>query len=430
MSEPRHEITDLTSAAGELSFQARIDGGAMRVWFRTETPVVPPADAALAACLIPAMASGGSLAVSQPVSPRILRTQREYQAIQRAWSLDWDYGAEPLLEVDVQAPPRGPAERPEGRVAAFFSGGVDSWSTVLANPDVTDLIFVHGFDLIPGMPHHAGLGDEVEARLREAAAAVDLRLHVVETNLREFSDPLARWEVYNGTALAAAALLFESIFERVLIASDTDHQMQVPVGTARMVDQLWSSEGLEIVDDGGRFSREQRLRLIAEHPVVQRTLRVCWENLGGAYNCGRCRKCLMTMVSLEALGLRDRFATFPAELDLARLDDFEIVQPISLTLWEDVLDTVRAAGRSDLEHAVAPMVAGGKVALGLPDSYRGRKATGLAAALRDAAQRTALAEAREAEARRQLDIVLSSSSWRLTAPLRQLAGRRRKRPTQ
>jgi hypothetical protein len=419
------EIAELRSAPGELSFTARVGGEEKELFFRTETPVVPPADAALAACLIPAMRSGGTLTVSAPVSPRVLRTQREYQAIQQAWSLDWDHDEEPLREVEVAAAARPPAERRRGRIAAFFSGGVDSWSTVLANPDVTDLIFVRGLDLIPGAPQHADLGDLAEARLREAAGALELPIHVLETNVRELSDPLVRWEAYNGSVLAAIALFFEPLFERVLIAGDTDHRMQSPIGTARMVDQLWSSETLEIVVDGGRFNREQRLRLIAGHPVVQRTLRVCWENRGGAYNCGRCRKCLLTMVPLEAIGMRDRFSTFPAELDLSALDSVSAHSPIALTLWEDVLDTVRQTERGDLERAVAPVVAAGKRSLELPDSYRGRSSADLTVALREAARQAEAAEAREAEARRRLEAVLSSRSWRVAAPLRRLAGRLR-----
>ena len=92
-----------------------------------------------------------------------------------------------------------------GRVAAFFSGGVDSWATVLANPDVTDLIFVRGIDLLPRLTHQEDLADEVEARLRGVADELGLPLHVVETNLRELSDPLARWETYYGCAVAAVA---------------------------------------------------------------------------------------------------------------------------------------------------------------------------------------------------------------------------------
>jgi hypothetical protein len=310
---PRHEIAELVRAPGKLSFEARIAGvERRRLWLRSSTPVTPPADAALAACLMPAMRNGGTLALGDRVSPRLLRSQREYQAVQRTWSLAWRYGEDPLREVVVTAPPRAPGEGPCGRVATFFSGGVDSWSTLLANPDVTDLIFIRGHDLLAGAEHQRNLAGEVERRLREAAAELGLPLHVVDTNLRELSDPLVRWEAYNPSVMAAVALFFEPLFERVLIASDTDHETQPPLGTARLVDHLWSTERLEIADDGGRFSREQRLQRIVDHPVVQRTLRVCWENPGGAYNCGRCRKCMLTMVPLEATGKRELIANLPA----------------------------------------------------------------------------------------------------------------------
>ncbi len=370
---PHHEIAELTRAPGELSFAARVGAEPRGLWIRSATAVTPPADPALAMCLMPAMRSGGTLALGERVSPRLLRTQREFQAIQRAWSLAWASDGGPLREVEVQAPPRALEARQEGRVAAFFSGGVDSWSTILANPEITDLIFVRGIDLLPKLAHQADLADRVEARLRDAAAALGLPLHVVETNVRELSDPLVPWEAYSACPLVAVALFFEPLFGRILIAGDTDHETQVRAGPSRMVDQLWSTERLEIVDDGGRFSREQRLQRIVSHPVVQRTLRVCWENPGGAYNCGRCRKCLLTMVSLEAIGARERIATFPAELDLSLFAGFEITQEISLVLWEDVLTTTRLAGRPDLERAVEPMIVRGRRNLGLPASHRARR---------------------------------------------------------
>jgi len=158
---PHHEIAALSRVPGELSFEAHIDGEAERLWIRSRTAVMPPADPALAMCLMPAMRGGGVMTMSDRVSPRLLRTQRDFQAIQSAWSLDWDFGNEPLREVEVNAPRRAPIATPGGRVAAFFSGGVDSWSTVLGNPDITDLIFVRGVDLLPRLAHQEGLAEEV-----------------------------------------------------------------------------------------------------------------------------------------------------------------------------------------------------------------------------------------------------------------------------
>jgi hypothetical protein len=370
---PSQAIADLTCAPGELSFEARIGGASERVWLRTDAPFTPTADAALAACLMPAMRSGGTLKVDAPVSPRILRSQREFQAIQLAWSLDWGFGEMSLQEVEVIASARQlEAASGKGRVAAFFSGGVDSWSTVIANPDITDLIFVRGFDLVPGAVHQAELAGEVEGRLGEAAQALGLPLHRVETNLRHLSDPLLVWDTYFGCAVSAVALFLAPLFERVLIAGDSDFEVQAMLGANHLVDQLWSTERLEIVDDGGRRSRMERLRAVAGHPVARRTLRVCWENRGGAYNCGHCRKCLMTMSGLEAIGALDQVETFPAELDLEAVAAIRTGHQVLLTLWEDLLDATRESGRPELESAVGEAVAASRRELGLPPGYRRR----------------------------------------------------------
>lgn len=304
--DERHQILELERTPGEMSFEARIGGDSRQIWLRGGNQV-PSADAALAAALMPAMRDGGVLEIGDPISPRLLRTQREFQAVQMAWSLDWPYGSMPLREVEVRAPARSaPARRPSGRVAAFFSGGVDSWATVLDNPDVTDLVFVRGFDLLPEAAHQAALADEVEARLRAAAKAVGRPLHVVETNLRQLSDPLLPWEAYFGCADVAAAHFLAPSFDRVLISTDSDYEVQERFGIAWMVSQAWSTEELEIVETCGRFSRAQRLERIVSNPVVRSSLRVCWENRGGAYNCGRCSKCPLALCELEALACASR----------------------------------------------------------------------------------------------------------------------------
>ncbi|HET8954484.1 MAG TPA: hypothetical protein VFN18_02370 [Solirubrobacterales bacterium] len=395
MSTSTGAVTDLQASPGELSFTFDSGGERHRISFQTETPVLPASDGALAATLMPAMSRGCDLSLEVPVSARILRNQREFQAIQRLWSSRWPSDPHPLREIEVSAPTRvaeGPRER--GRVATFFSGGVDSWAAVIDNPDVTDLIFVRGLDLVPTWPQHQALGDEVEARLRKAAAELQLPLHVVTTDVRTFSDPILRWESFCPSVEAAIALFFEPLFERVLIANDSDYGNQAEVGASWQVDHLWSSEGLAIEDWGGRFGRVERLRRIADHPVVQETLRVCWVNPDGAYNCGRCPKCLATMIGLEAIGAREKIRTFPAEMDLEPLRSHPITTPLRLALWEDVLAAVEESGRTDLKEAVAPMVEAGRQAVGGPAA--------------------------------ELQTVLASSSWRLTAPLRRLGELRRR----
>ncbi|HET8536246.1 MAG TPA: glycosyltransferase family A protein [Solirubrobacteraceae bacterium] len=364
-----HAITDLRATPGELFFTARIGDREHGVWFRTDAPVTPNADAALAACLPLAMRFGGRLAFADPLSPRLLQRHREYQGVQRAWSRVWEFDVSELQEVEVAAPRRDPGAETAGRgVGAFFSGGVDSWSTLLDNPDITHVIFGRGLDL----PLDSPLTDEVESALRSAADELGIALITVETNLRELSDPLFPWVTYFVNGLMAMGLLLAPLFERVIIPVDLDHEMQMEFGSNLRIARLFSTEHLELFEDGGRFSREQKLARIARHPVVQRSLRVCWENRGGAYNCGVCRKCLMTLISLEALGVRERFETFPSDADLTLATQAAIKQISVLDLWQDVLDTTHAAAREDLEQLVGQIVEEGKRACGFGPAYRRR----------------------------------------------------------
>ncbi len=415
-SSPHHEIADACFAPGELTFEARLQGREpQQIWLRSDTEVEPYPEAALAAMLMPAMRTGGALTMSEPISPRILRMQREFQAIQRAWSREWVFEDPPLEEVEVTAPVR-PVERrdPTGRVAVFFSGGVDSWSTILGEPGVTDLIFVRGLDILPGFSHQEGLADRVEARLREAADALGLRLHSVDTNARELSEPNGpgfpeiRWESYYNSLLAAVALFLGPLFDRVLISTGLAYFNQSKIGASWMVDQLWGNENLEIADAGGLLGRVARVERIAAHPVVQKSLRVCWHNPGGAYNCGGCRKCLVTMANLEALGRLPDFETFPPELGPERLRLLaatEVQEPLHLDLCEEALAAMRRCGKPELEKAFEQLVA------------RGRRTLG-----RDGHQ-IEEAERRVAEAEAKLDEVLGSRSWKITAPLRRFRRR-------
>jgi glycosyltransferase involved in cell wall biosynthesis len=361
-------VSDVQTAPGELSFTASVGGHEQRIWFRTDAAITPNADAAVVSCLMPAMRSGGRLVIDAPVSPRVLGAQREFQGLQRAWSRSWEFGDPILEEVEVEAPHRAAGE-PGSGVAAFFSGGVDSWATVLSNPDITHLVFVKGFDIKHDDDRLAG---QVEARLRAAAGELGLPLVVVETNLRELTDRLLLWDVYYGCATAAVALLLAPLCERVLVAGDSDHDMQMRRGVNLRATELLSSEHLQIEEDGGRLSRFERTALIAHHPVVQRSLRVCWRNPDGAYNCGRCRKCLMTMVTLEVIGARAEITTFPPELDLDAIGEIEFAEPVLMNLWQDILDGARAAGRTDVERPVQRVVARAKSLIGLEPDFRQR----------------------------------------------------------
>ena len=68
--ETTHTVRDVRCAPGELSFDVEVCGIEQTIWFKTDAPVTPNADAVLATCLLPAQLWGGTLEIDAPISPR------------------------------------------------------------------------------------------------------------------------------------------------------------------------------------------------------------------------------------------------------------------------------------------------------------------------------------------------------------------------
>jgi hypothetical protein len=72
-------------------------------------------------------------------------------------------------------------------------------------------------------------------------------------------------------------------------------------------------------------TRVDKTAMIANDPFALDHLRVCLRNRGGPGNCGRCKKCIRTMVTLDAIGVLSRAKTFPPRLP----DDFDSLLPVA-----------------------------------------------------------------------------------------------------
>jgi len=112
------------------------------------------------------------------------------------------------------------------------------------------------------------------------------------------------------------ALLLSDQMRTVYVAASHSYRDLLPLGSHPILDPLWSTETMEIVHDGCEATRPEKVARLATCDLALKTLRVCWENRDGAYNCGKCRKCLSTMVNLHLVGALSRCATFARPLDL------------------------------------------------------------------------------------------------------------------
>jgi len=180
----------------------------------------------------------------------------------------------------------------------------------------------------------------VSERLAWSAAQLGQPLLQMETNLREFSDHYLGWSLAYGGALAACALLLSRHINALEVSAGASWEFLHPDGTHPQLTPLFSTEDLAFQAQGLALNRIEKTEIIAGHPVVQRALRVCWENRGDEYNCGVCEKCLRTMAALEIFGVLQHYSTFTVPLDYGRLSRAMPASP-NLTLF--IAENLQAA---------------------------------------------------------------------------------------
>jgi hypothetical protein len=158
------------------------------------------------------MASGVDVDVAGPTSARVVSALPTIIDILTAWNKDLKRVSFPSL-IPVEKRRSSP-----GRVGVFFSGGVDSFYTFLKyREEITDLIFVHGFD-IP--LEKEDLLSRAAAGVEATAADFDVNVIHVKTNLKPFLNTFVNWGLTgHGAAIATIGHMLAPAFECLYIAS-------------------------------------------------------------------------------------------------------------------------------------------------------------------------------------------------------------------
>jgi hypothetical protein len=335
-----------------VEFELQGAGTNSHLFYRTSEPILEANTEAFVACsLLPAMATGVGVDLAGPASARMLSSLPKIVEILTAWYSQLK---------TISFPSLAPVEKrrsASGRVGAFFSGGVDSFYTFLKHRDeITDLIFVHGFD-IP--LEKVDLLRTAAGSVEEVASAFGVRVVHVETNLKPVMNAFVNWgRLGHGAAIATIGHLLAPAFERIYIAASVHYRDLFPWGTHPLLDPLWSSEVLEFVHHGCAARRIKKLEFIAGFDAAVNNLRVCHWGLGpefeagGVHNCGRCEKCIRTMVSLEAAGKLSQCTSFDRPLDGRTVGRLSAVPEIRAFFEENLEGLRRRQIRPDLQRAL------------------------------------------------------------------------------
>ena len=326
--------------------EAEVDGRPL--WFASRDATLTASPEAFAsALLIPAATRGVPIELDEPVDPTWLANVPRVLEILDDW---WG-----LPGTRIEAPTEAPRPSTRNRATAqCFSGGVDSWFTLLgaeARPGV--LLFVRGFDM--RLDDHARF-DAFLPGFLETAAAFGSRPVVVRTNLRRHPTlRAADWERIHGGALAAVGHALAGEIEALRIPPSYPAHDPRPWGTSSRLDPLWSSRGLVVRTADSAVRRIGRVRAVADHPLARRHLRVCWENRARTGNCSRCEKCVRTMLCLDLCDRLGDCEAFDRTRPLAHLlDGVPCTQSHQILAWRERLaEVTHPEQRAAIERLIA-----------------------------------------------------------------------------
>jgi hypothetical protein len=335
-------IRPIASGGQQLRAEVDLPDGGEPVYFKLLSAGSAPVElswspeAQVAMGLIPALCSGVTLQVDGELDPVFHENLSVVQDLFACWLSS-------AAKVDVGPVRAAQTGRPDSsRRALFFSGGVDSMFSLLRHRDkITDLIYVHGYDVALG---DADLRQSVSAYMGEVARVFGVNLIEIETNLRGLLDQHALWLYGHGPALASVGHLFNDQFSHFYISSTYDYRKLLPCGTHPMLDPRWSSTSVKFLHDGAEVSRVAKVMAIAESSDARRLLRVCWvAPHAEMLNCCRCEKCIRTMVALKALNRLQENEAFKMPFAASQVRTVELNDVIR-DLWQENYDLLTRTG--------------------------------------------------------------------------------------
>ncbi len=345
------------------------DRPALDIYFETAAEFAaglsPDSEAFAIGCAIPALSHGERrLSIEGSICPRLREGLASAGALLRGW-----YGtsvADLAIEPKEGFRPHRSVDPP--RTAMFLSGGIDSLFTLVANRSdfpsdhpcrVRDAIVVRGFSFFPSDTERAS---DVWRRTRRAveriARADELVPILVDTNLRELEPDFTLFASrYFGSMLSAVAHALSRRLSAAVVAADLDIARLFPWGAHPLLYEFSSSSAVEITDVGEHRSRLEKTRFLAARPDLLENVMVCAEGplAGDAPNCGRCEKCVRTMLALMIAGAsesaREAFAIRDITVSAIRHIESGSTPFTIPYFWPEIIAALDESGRSDLAEA-------------------------------------------------------------------------------
>ncbi|MDO5470008.1 MAG: hypothetical protein Q4F38_01795 [Akkermansia sp.] len=248
--------------------------------------------------------------------------------------------------------------QPTENTAAFFSGGVDAFATLVAHvKEKPQLITLWGADIklndIEGwdrVKSHIKTVSQQFGLVEPLMVRSNFRTIVIEKALNELvkSSKETWWYGYQhgiGIIGHAAPIAYHKRWKTVYFASTNTISDKVICASDPTIDNKVKFVNTKIWHDQYEFTRQQKVQHIVEScknggPPIQ--LRVCWQSDGGS-NCCHCEKCARTLFAILAEGEN------PRDFGFANWQKYISIYPTMLRMQLYEVEHLRAFW-ADIQH--------------------------------------------------------------------------------
>jgi len=300
-----------------ISAQIKVGADAFEVFYRTsDTALAPNPEAFLSVALLPALKLKlERIEFDGEVNRQFVEGMKAIQQLFKTWKpnfgeLDFDH-----LKI------RKDEEHAPAKTGVFFSAGVDSYYSFLTRKDEIDaLINIEGFD-IP--LEQESMRRRTRENIRHIGEHFEKQVIFIETNVRQFCERYVAWTFSHGSALAGAGHLLSPEFSTFYLASFGNPRNIYPFGVHPLLDPHWSSDWAKFLHVDSEVNKIDEIKYSAQYELFCETLRICLRYPEKGLNCGRCEKCLRTMVYTQAAGVYHRMKVFEKPLDLKLLSAYK-----------------------------------------------------------------------------------------------------------
>jgi hypothetical protein len=307
-------------------------------YIEADIAILPYLESVLSSAFFAAMAGPFDVTSAVPADQEFVENNKKVVEIASRW---WGWPARNPFAVTTATERRAISPK----AALFFTGGVDSFCSLLRHPtEISGLIHVHGFDIpLDDVERYVKARTWIEAVGRKTG----IQTVYVATDIRQ-NDVFCsvNWEISHGAALACIAHVLADSFSHVFLASS---DVPPPWGSNEALDPLWSSSRMKLTNDGWNLSRLEKVKFISGSSLVHRHLKVCWENGSSELNCGGCEKCVRTQGQFAVAGTLDRLEVFPSGSLESRIDGISDVHGELRKQWRDIH---REIGDANLAAAI------------------------------------------------------------------------------